>query len=314
MKSNFKKDVEEGLSATFKRLSSQYFYDDNGSRIFQEIMAMPEYYLTDCEFEILKTRAKDIHRDLGFSGHFNIIELGTGDGTKTRELLANFIESGADITYVPIDISEEAINILADRMAEMLPGLKVNPQVGDYFEIMDEIEAQEECPNLVLFLGSNIGNFDDDAAVDLLKHINSHMRSQDKLLVGFDLKKNPADIRNAYDDPHGITRAFNLNLLTRINRELGGDFQLDQFDFYCCYEPISGEVRSYMVSLLEQVVSIGKPGKKFHFQRNELISTELSKKYTLAQIEQFAPQAGFEFTSHYLDSKNGFADSLYTKP
>jgi L-histidine N-alpha-methyltransferase len=314
MNSNFKKDVEEGLSATSKRLSSQYFYDDIGSRIFQQIMAMPEYYLTDCEFEILKTRAKDIHRDLGFSGHFNIIELGTGDGTKTRELLANFIESGADITYVPIDISEEAINILADQMAKMLPGLKVNPQVGDYFEIMDEIEAQEECPNLVLFLGSNIGNFDDDAAVDLLKHINSHMRSQDKLLVGFDLKKNPADIRNAYDDPHGITRAFNLNLLTRINSELGGDFQLDQFDFYCCYEPVSGEVRSYLVSLQEQVVSIGKPGKKFHFQRDELISTEISKKYTLAQIEHFAPRAGFEFTSHYLDSQHGFTDSLYTKP
>jgi L-histidine N-alpha-methyltransferase len=314
MQDTFKKDVEEGLSATLKKLSSQYFYDDNGSRIFQQIMAMPEYYLTDCELEILKTRSKDIYRHLGFSGHFNVIELGAGDGTKTKELLVNFIEAGADITYVPIDISAEAINILAHRMAKMLPELKVNPQVGDYFKIMDEIEAQEECPNLVLFLGSNIGNYDDDAAVDLLKHINSHMRAQDKLLVGYDLKKNPADIRNAYDDPHGITREFNLNLLKRINRELGADFQLDQFDFYCCYEPLSGEVRSYLVSLQEQVVTIGGSGKRIHFQRNELISTEISKKYTLAEIEHFARQAGFRFASHYLDGKQRFTDSLYSKP
>jgi dimethylhistidine N-methyltransferase len=314
MQSTFAKDVDEGLSASPKRLSSQYFYDDNGSRIFQQIMAMPEYYLTDCELEILKTRSKEIHGDLGFTGHFNIIELGTGDGAKTKELLANFMEAGADITYVPIDISVEAINILVDRMAAMLPELKVNPQIGDYFEIMDKVEAQEECPNLVLFLGSNIGNYADDAAVDLLKHIHSHMRSRDKLLVGFDLQKNPVKIHNAYNDPHGITRDFNLNLLERINRELGGGFQLDQFDFYCCYDPLSGEVRSYLVSLCEQIVSIDMIGKKIHFRRDELISTELSKKYTLSQIEQLASEAGFEFTSHYLDCKHHFTDSLYTKP
>jgi len=314
MQNNFAMDVDEGLSATPKKLSSQYFYDDNGSRIFQQIMAMPEYYLTDREFEILSTRSKEIYEDIGFSGHFNIIELGAGDGTKTKELLANFIEAGADITYVPIDISEEAINLLADRMDKMLPNLSINPQVGDYFKIMDEIEAQEKCPNLILFLGSNIGNYSDEVALDLLRHINSHMRAGDKLLVGFDLQKEPALIHDAYDDPHGITRDFNLNLLTRINRELGGDFQLDQFDFYFSYDPLTGEARSYVRSLHEQTVFIGALKKQIQFQHDELISTELSKKYTLSQIEQFAPQTGFKFASHYLDCKHHFSDTLYTKP
>jgi L-histidine N-alpha-methyltransferase len=314
MENNFARDIDEGLSATPKKLSSQYFYDDNGSRIFQQIMAMPEYYLTNCELEILHTRSKEIYRDLGYSGHFNIIELGAGDGTKTKELLAGFGEAGADITYVPIDISEEAISSLANRMATMLPDLKVNPQVGDYFEIMDKIEAQEDCPNLVLFLGSNIGNYDDKAALDLLKHIKSHMRTQDSLLIGFDLQKNPVLIRDAYDDPHGITRDFNLNLLTRINRELGGNFQLDQFDFYCCYDPLSGNVRSFLVSLCDQFVSIATLGENIHFQRDELIFTELSKKYTLSQIERLGLEAGFEFASHYLDGNNHFTDTLFTKP
>ena len=313
MQSIFATDVDEGLSATPKKLSSQYFYDDNGSRIFQQIMAMPEYYLTDREFEILSTRSKDVHREIGFSGHFNIIELGAGDGTKTKELLANFIEAGADITYVPIDISEEAINSLVARMAEMLPDLKVNAQVGDYFEVMDEVEAEEDCPNLVLFLGSNIGNYTDEAALDLLGHINSHMRAGDKLLVGFDLQKEPALIHDAYDDPHGITRDFNLNLLTRINRELGGGFQLDQFDFYFSYDPQSGEARSYLKSLREQTVFIAALQKQIHFQADELISTELSKKYTLSKIEQFAPKSGFQFAAHYLDSRQHFTDSLYIK-
>jgi L-histidine N-alpha-methyltransferase len=313
MQSIFATDVDEGLSATPKWLSSQYFYDDNGSRIFQQIMAMPEYYLTDREFEILSTRSKDIYKDIGFSGHFNIIELGAGDGTKTKELLANFIESGADITYVPIDISEEAISLLVARMGEMLPDLKVNAQVGDYFEVMDEVEAEEECPNLVLLLGSNIGNYTDDNALDLLKHINSHMRAGDKLLVGFDLQKEPALIHDAYDDPHGITRDFNLNLLTRINRELGGEFQLDQFDFYFNYDPLTGEARSYLKSLHEQMVFIGALKKQIQFQRDELISTELSKKYTLSQIKQFARESGFEFASHYLDGNKHFSDTLYSK-
>lgn len=314
MDSSFAKDVDEGLSASPKWLSSQYFYDDKGSRIFQQIMAMPEYYLTACEFELLQNQSPEILAELGFSEHFNIIELGPGDGIKTKEMLTSFLAEGADITYVPIDISAEAINVLSNRMKKMLPSLTVNPQIGDYFEVMGKIEAQEHCPSLVLFLGSNIGNYTDAAAVDLLKHIHSHMRSADRLLVGFDLQKNPAVIRNAYDDPQGVTREFNLNLLVRINRELGGNFKLDQFEFYCCYEPLSGELRSYLVSLRDQTVNIDRTGRTYEFKRDELIHTELSKKYSLSEIEQIAESAGFSLSNHYLDSKNYFADSLFIKP
>ncbi len=313
MDTSFAKAVDEGLSASPKWLSSQYFYDDRGSRIFQQIMAMPEYYLTNCEFEILSARSQEIYQDIGFSEHFNVIELGPGDGAKSKEMLAGFLEAGADVTYAPIDISSEAIGLLVERLNKMLPDLRVNPQIGDYFETMDKIEAQEDCPNLVLLLGSNIGNYDDADAVDLLKHIHDHMRSGDRLLVGFDLQKNPVTIRNAYDDPHGITRDFNLNLLSRINRELGADFKVDQFDFYCCYEPLSGELRSYLVSLREQDVRIHAIGKKVHFKRDEMIATELSRKYTRPEIEQMAATAGFELTAHYLDSKHYFSDTLFIK-
>jgi dimethylhistidine N-methyltransferase len=314
MNTTFARDVDEGLSASPKRLSSQYFYDDNGSRIFQQIMAMPEYYLTDCEREILQIRATGILKALDFSGHFNVIELGTGDGSKTRELLSGFIDDGADITYVPIDISAAAIDTLTAQMAAELPDLTINPQVGDYFEIMDKVEAQEDCPNLVLFLGANIGNYTDAEAVELLQHMGEHMRSGDRLLVGFDLHKNPVLIHRAYDDPHGITRRFNLNLLTRINRELAAGFQLDQFSFFCCYEPSSGEVTSYLVSLCDQVVRVGAVGKEFHFKRDELIFTELSRKHSLSQIEQLGQAAGFEFSAHFLDRKKYFSDTLFIKP
>lgn len=314
MDTAFATDIEEGLSASPKWFSSQYLYDDRGSRIFQQIMVMPEYYLTDCEFEILNSRSREIYEDIGFSEHFNVIELGPGDGAKSKEMLAGFLEEGADLTYVPIDISSQAISLLVGRLNKVLPGLRVNPQIGDYFETMDEIEAHEDCPNLVLLLGSNIGNYADADAVDLLKHIHDHMRSGDRLLVGFDLQKNPITIRKAYDDPHGITREFNLNLLLRINNELGGDFKLEQFDFYCCYEPLSGELRSYLVSLRDQFVNIESIGKRFHFRRDELISTELSRKYTRPEIERMGEAAGFEFAAHYLDSKNYFTDTLFIKP
>lgn len=314
MEKTFAEEVDEGLSAKPKYLSSKYHYDDHGSRIFQEIMAMPEYYLTDCEFEILSMQGKDIYNALGFDGHFNIIELGAGDGLKTKELLRNLLEIDADFTYVPIDISKEAIDILVRNMKQALPELNINPQVGDYFEVMDEVEAKDSSPSLVLFLGSNIGNFKDEWAVDLLKHMHENMRSGDKLLVGFDLRKNPNLIRNAYDDPHGITKRFNLNVLARINRELDADFELDKFDFYCHYNPDNGEVRSYLVSLREQDVEIKAIGKIYHFERNELIWSELSKKYTPTEIEELSKKTGFEFQQHFLDCMHHFSDSLYRKP
>lgn len=274
---------------------------------------MPEYYLTNCEMDIMKNRAVEIYEATGFKNHFNIIELGAGDGAKTKELLRDLLRLEADFTYVPIDISQEAIDLLVVSMEASLPTLKMNPQVGDYFDVMDKIEAQENCPNLVLFLGSNIGNFKPKWAVDLLQHMNEHMRSGDKLLVGFDLMKNPNLIRNAYNDSQGITARFNMNVLTRINRELGGDFNLDTFDFYSFYNPENGDVKSYIYSLIEQDVFIEETGKSFHFAKDECIWMELSKKYSLDGIEKLGTDAGFQSNQHFLDGKGYFSDSLFTK-
>jgi dimethylhistidine N-methyltransferase len=314
MEKSFAEEVEEGLSARPKFLSSKYHYDDEGSRIFQEIMATPEYYLTGCEMEIMKNRAVEIYEATYFKGHFNIIELGAGDGLKTKEFLRNLLSIHADFTYVPVDISEEAINLLVSNIKSSLPTLKMRPQVGDYFEVLDSLEADASCPSLVMFLGSNIGNFKPEWALNLLQHFNKHMRAGDMLLVGYDLMKNPNLIQKAYDDQEGVTARFNLNVLTRINRELGGDFDVNQFDFYSFYNPETGDVKSYLYSLSEQTVSISATGKTFHFEKNECIWMELSKKYSLEGIEKLGADAGFQVKKHFMDSRGYFSDTLYIKP
>ncbi|SHG99461.1 L-histidine N(alpha)-methyltransferase [Winogradskyella jejuensis] len=312
MTDTFAKDVLSGLTAEKKYLSSKYFYDDNGSRIFQEIMNMPEYYLTDSEFEILSMQSKQIIDALKFSEPFNIIELGAGDGFKTFKLLEYLVNQNIDFKYVPIDISQEAIDILTNRLKQRLPSLNIRPKVGDYFEIL-KVNKESNYPSLLLFLGSNIGNYKQERAVELLELFNENMKNGDKLLIGMDLKKNPIIIHNAYYDKHGITKRFNLNLLLRINRELDADFKIDDFDFYCHYNPDTGEVKSYIVSLRNQKVTIKKLNKTFDFGYNELIWTELSKKYDLLEIKQLANMANFKLNNNFLDCKHLFADSLWEK-
>ena len=312
MVDTFAQDVLNGLTAKNKHLSSKYFYDDNGSRIFQEIMNMPEYYLTNAEFEILSMQSKQIIDALGFSTPFNIIELGAGDGLKTFKLLEYLVNANIQFNYVPIDISQEAIDILTERLKERLPGLNIKPKVGDYFEIL-KVNKESAYPSLLLFLGGNIGNYQEEKASELLRLFNENMKTGDKLLVGFDIKKNPIIIHNAYFDKHGVTKRFNLNLLVRINRELDADFKIDDFDFYCHYDPISGDVKSYIVSLRKQTVVLGALNKTIHFNYNELIWTELSKKYTINEISNLAEATNFKLTSNFLDCKHYFTDSLWVK-
>lgn len=308
---SFAQDVLEGLSTFPKSLPSKYFYDDTGSRIFQQIMDMPEYYLTNSEYEILANQSEDIFKATDFDRHFNIVELGAGDGEKTQAFLAHLLEAGIDFTYIPIDISQEAIDILTKKLKSKLPQLDLQPAQGDYFRVIHEVE-QSGVPNLFLFIGANIGNYPFPDAVNLLQQLHQQMQAGDCLLVGFDLRKDPRMIARAYHDPHGITRAFNMNLLTRINRELGAEFDLHAFDFYSHYNPVSGEVRSFLFSLKKQSVWIEDLGRSFDFEQNELIATELSKKYNFKEIEQLAEAAGFDVARHFLDCKHYFADSLWT--
>jgi dimethylhistidine N-methyltransferase len=308
----FAKDIHKGLSAPLKHISSKYFYDDIGSGIFQDIMKMPEYYPTACEFEILSLQSASIIGKLDFPGPFNIVEFGAGDGIKTRQLLKQLVNSNVDFSYVPIDISQKAIEELEANMLDHLPGLKIKPMIGNYFSMIEELSSQTE-PSLFLFLGGNIGNYEKDEVDGLLTSFYQSMKPGDKLLTGFDLQKNPATIRCAYDDPAGITKAFNMNLLHRINRELGGNIKTSQFDFYSHYNPLNGEVRSYLVSLVAQKIHLQRIDKCYDFAQNELIRTELSKKYTLSEIKEAASRNKFHVMEHFLDCKHYFTDSLWVK-
>lgn len=308
----FAEDVLEGLIAKKKHLSSKYFYDDNGSHIFQRIMKMPEYYPTNCEFEILSEQSEQILERLGFKGKFNIVEFGSGDGTKTKQLLQAFLNKNADYTYMPIDISEEAILILEENIRSSVPGIKMQSKIGDYFDILKDI-SKENTPNLFLFLGGNIGNYKKEEAFDLLQKFALDMKKGDKLLLGIDLQKSPRIIQKAYDDPHGITKAFNMNLLHRINRELDADIDIDRFDFYCHYNPENGEVNSYLYSLTKQRFYSRVLNKSFTFQKDETIWTELSKKYSFSEIEELAEKLHFKVVENFLDSKHYFTDSLWEK-
>lgn len=304
-------EVITGLKASNKFISSKFFYDDSGSRIFKEIMEMPEYYLTNAEQEILAQQAPDILNAIGFKGPFNMVELGAGDGSKTYELLKAIQEISGAVTYVPIDISGQAMDELLKRLQARLPKLQINPKVGDYFEVLNGRLDAEPNPSVLLFLGSNIGNYSAAKAIALLKLFSDNMRKGDYLLLGADLRKNPNTIRDAYFDPHGITRRFNLNLLHRFNREMDANFNLESFDFYCHYNPRNGEVRSYLVSLKDQEVQLG--GTHISFKNNELIWTELSKKYTLDELAGMASVVGLKVTQNFVDSRGYFTNSLWVK-
>ncbi|CAA0170984.1 L-histidine N(alpha)-methyltransferase [Tenacibaculum maritimum] len=313
MNHTFAKDIIKGFSNKEKHLSSKYFYDDNGSKIFQEIMQMPEYYLTNSEFEILSLQAQQIIEAVNFKQPFNIIELGAGDGFKTFKLLEYLVHNHIDFQYIPIDISEGAMNNLVRNLKERLPNLKINPKIGDYFDVLNKENVHTQTPSLLLFLGSNIGNYLYKDAVNLMELFNKNMKKGDKLLLGADLKKNPRVIQFAYDDPHKITKRFNINLLLRINKEFEGDFKIDDFDFYCHYNPINGEVRSYLISLRKQTVYLKKIAQHFNFDYNELIWTELSKKYDLEELSSLAQKTNFSVEKHFLDCKHYFTDTLLKK-
>ena len=308
----FADDILAGLTAKKKHLSSKYFYDDEGSHIFQQIMNMPEYYPTNCEFEILSQQSEKILSRLNFSQKFNIVEFGSGDGFKTKQLLKAFLNKAADFIYIPIDISQEANDILKSNILKVLPDIDMQPKTGDYFDVLNELSATK-APNLFLFLGGNLGNYKADEAHALLAKFAKGMKKGDKMVLGLDLKKNPRIIQKAYDDPHGITKAFNMNLLKRMNKELKMDIALDQFDFYCHYNPENGEVNSYLTSLKLQYVYSAVLDTTFTFEKDEMIWTELSKKYSFDEITNLAESLNFKVVENFLDCRHYFTDSLWEK-
>jgi dimethylhistidine N-methyltransferase len=269
-------------------------------------MQLDEYYLPESELEILKTRAKSIASLLP-EEVFDVIELGAGDGSKTVHFLKELIQAGKNITYYPVDISPEALALNRLNIGKLLPGLTIHDIAGDYFETLHRLE--DHSPKMILFMGSNIGNYENQKAIEFLALIRENMHEQDLLLVGIDLRKNPKIILDAYNDQSGVTKRFNLNILERINRELGADLQISQFDHYPFYEPISGIAYSYLISLVEQSIHVGE--HTFYFQRNEPIRTEVSQKYSVNEIERLGERAGFTRINHFFDSREYFTVSVF---
>lgn len=307
---SFRQDVLRGLKDHPKWLQPKYFYDDNGAALFQRIMEMPAYYLTACELEIFRDKTAQLAEVLHIQQEpFDLIELGAGDAMKSSFLLEHLLREQADFTYMPIDICGEVLLTLRDRLNRDLPNLEVVPLHGEYLDMLREATEQSDRRKIVLFLGSNIGNMELEDAHGFCRTVNRRLKVGDTMLIGFDLQKNPHTILDAYNDKEGITAAFNLNLLERINRELGADFNISTFQHYQTYDPIDGGCRSYLVSGTDQKVDIG--GEVISFEANEPIAVEISRKYTPLEIDQMAIETGFAPLTQIADSKNWFVDAIW---
>lgn len=311
MNEQFKKDVEAGLSKENRTLPSKYFYDAIGDELFVKIMHSDEYYLTRAELEIFQSYTSELVEAFGFrkDQYFELIELGAGDGLKTLELLTYLDREGYKFAYFPIDISENALNTITRKIHSKLPDLKVEPNQGDYFQVLESFRDRK-VPKVILFLGSNIGNMQDDIASQFIYNLSINLNKNDKLLLGVDLIKSADIVLPAYNDSQGYTKAFNLNLLRRINEELDADFQLENWSHSPEYNEDEGIARSYLVSETEQVVNIGALEKSYLFQKGERIHTEISRKYNDAILNKILEGTDFIIETKIKDSKSYFADYI----
>lgn len=310
---SFAAEVLAGLSESPKRLSSRWFYDDEGSALFGKICDQPEYYPTRCEQQILAAHREDL-RALAMDGArpLNVVDLGAGDGRKTRVLLDHLLGAGAAVHYVPIDISEGAMRELVARMRTTLPTLEVHGLVAEYVAGLSWLKDQRpQRRNLVLFLGSSAGNFRRGPLRALLWQLREACSHGDLLLVGFDLKKELPAMVAAYTDRAGMTAAFNTNLLRRINAELGGEFQLERFRHYATYNVASGAIESYLISLQAQSVHVAALDARFDFREWEPIHLEFSYKFLESEVQALAAEAGFLVERHLFDAQRWFLDALW---
>lgn len=311
--SAFAEDTYKGLTSNPKYLLSKYIYDKKGDKLFQKIMEMPEYYLTSCEYDILKNNATDIAGIFSNDTGIDLIELGAGDGKKTKVLLKELVEKDYKFNYLPIDISQNVLDELKDSLAREIPEANVKVQQGTYFKTLEKLAEYNTRKKVILVLGSNIGNLNHKEAVEFLKNIAHAMHPEDMLFMGFDQKKDPQRILDAYNDPAGITEEFNKNLLVRINSDLKGDFKLDNFLHWETYDPETGTAKSFLVSKIEQEVQIENLGLKIKLKAWESIHTELSQKYDDDIVKWLAEEAGLSVEKSFDDNKNCYKNYIFRR-
>lgn len=310
----FSKDVHEGLKSSQKHLPSKYFYDTKGDMLFQQIMDMPEYYLTRAEHEIFSKKVSALIRNMGVcvDSHFELIELGAGDGTKTKELLQELSQKKYSFDYLPVDISSNALNMLEKNIKRSLPYISLKKQCGDYFHMLSSLKSDQH-KKVVLFLGSNIGNMSDQEAKNFLRTLSDTLNPGDTLILGVDLIKDKNIILPAYNDKKGITKSFNLNLLNRINSQLGGNFNIANFEHTPEYLEDEGIAKSYLTSKIDQTIHIEKTGHNYTFSKGEKIYTEMSRKYNDNIVKKITAHSGFTITHKISDYNEYFSDYIFIK-
>jgi L-histidine N-alpha-methyltransferase len=306
---DFADDVRRGLSSTPKQLFPKYLYDDLGSHLFDAICHVDEYYPTRAEKEILTLHADEIV--VGIPGCRTLIELGSGSADKTRKIIEALLRRQGELLFIPIDISASALEDSSHSLLESYPSLKINAYAADYFQALSALPPLGSGPALVLFLGSNIGNFERADAVNFLRAIRRVLRPNDFLLLGADLKKDRATLEAAYNDALGVTRAFILNELARINRELGGDFDLWAFGLRSRYDAEAGCVEVFLESLRSQSVTIRELGMSVEFAAGERIHMEYAYKFDPDGLSAMGRQSGFGLEQTWLDSQKRFSSNLF---
>ena len=310
---DFAGDVRRGLTAVRKFLPPKYFYDELGSQLFEAICLLPEYYLTRAEAEIFARRSAEIVERVSKGSRVTLFELGSGSATKTRRIVEALLARQSELKYVPVDISPAALEAGAHALLQDFDGLRVSAYASDYDAALPLLgeELREGERALVLFLGSNVGNFDREGAREFLRKVRRVLRAGDALLLGADLKKERAVLEAAYDDPLGVTAAFNLNLLARINRELRADFRVRDFRHVALYDEREGRVEMHLESAREQTVSLGALELSITFGEGERTHTENSYKYDLEGLSALAAETGFERAQTWLDSAERFSSNLF---
>ncbi len=298
--------VSEGLMSEPKWLPSWLFYDPAGSRLFDQITELPEYYLTRTERSILAARAEEIIGRAAESEALRLVELGAGSADKTRLLLAAAVDRQDTVFYEPVDVSASALDEAQERIEREIPGVLVTPRVLDYTRGMELDPASPGERRLVLYIGSSIGNFEPEEAAKLLKNVRAALGPGDSLLLGVDLAKDEAALLSAYDDAAGVTAEFNLNVLTRLNRELGANFDLEAFVHRAVWNPERSRMEMHLQSRRAQTVRIPALEMDVAFAAGETIHTENSYKYRPGQAEDMLSGAGFAPDASWTDEQGRF--------
>ncbi len=301
-------DVRTGLTASQKRFLPKYFYDELGSQLFDAICLLPEYYLTRAENEILQRYANQIVASV--PGQKTLLEMGSGSASKTRLIIHALLREQTELLFMPVDISATALESSSLILLQSYPRLRIEAYAADYFAGLAELGKKQRGRTLALFLGSNISNFDPEDALRFLRALRAVLKKDDALLLGADLKKDPAVLETAYNDALGVTAAFNLNVLARINRELDANFDLRAFRHKAFYNDELGRIEIYIESLQAQKVRVEKLNLDAEFSAGELIHTENSYKYDLRDIAQLATTTGFACKHTWLDSSERFSSNL----